>query len=328
MKKEALKYFLCPECRGNLLIDFIEEEDSLSKRIQSGSIRCLACDNKFPIINYIPRFIDQDNYCQSFGFQWNRHRQIQIDKYNGFNFSRERLFSVSGWPQKMKNDFILEVGSGAGRFTQILIETGTQIFSFDYSTAVDANLENSGFVKNLHLFQGDLQHIPLCYGLFDRILCLGVLQHTPNPKNAFLSLIPFLKTGGQIVIDIYKKTMFSMIQWKYLLRPLLKQVSQKKLYNYIRKIVPSLLPMAIVFRKIGGSIGGRLLPIANYSHLGIPYAMNNEFSILDTFDMYSPEYDKPQTLRQIKRWFEEGGLHEVEVRYGPNGIVGKGIKKQ
>ena len=41
MKKEALKYFLCPECRGNLLINFIEEEDSLSKRIKGGSIRCL-----------------------------------------------------------------------------------------------------------------------------------------------------------------------------------------------------------------------------------------------------------------------------------------------
>jgi uncharacterized protein YbaR (Trm112 family) len=46
MKKEALKYFLCPECRGNLLIDLIEEEDSLSKKIKSGSIRCLESIKK------------------------------------------------------------------------------------------------------------------------------------------------------------------------------------------------------------------------------------------------------------------------------------------
>ena len=46
MKKEALKYFLCPECRGNLLIDLTEEEDSLRKKIQRGSIRCLESIKK------------------------------------------------------------------------------------------------------------------------------------------------------------------------------------------------------------------------------------------------------------------------------------------
>ena len=55
--------------------------------------------------------------------------------------------------------------------------------------------------------------------------------------------------------------------------------------------------------------------------------MDKEWSILDTFDMYSPEYDKPQTLKEVQRWFKEAGLKDVEVIYGPNGIVGKGKKK-
>ena len=287
MEKESLKYFLCPECRGNLLIDLLQEGSPHSERIKSGSIRCSQCNKKF---------------------------------------SRDRLFAATEWPPELEDKFILEVGSGAGRFTQILLETGAQVFTFDYSTAVDTNLENNGALQNLHLFQADLHHLPLHYELFDKIICFGVLQHTPEPEKAFLSLIPFLKRGGEIVIDVYKKTLFSMMQWKYVLRPLLRSCEKERLYNCIRAIVPCLLPLVVMLRYACGPIGNRILPIANYSHMGIPYEMNKEMSILDTFDMYSPQFDKPQTLCQIEWWFKKAGLQNFHVRYGQNGIVGKGVK--
>lgn len=326
MKKETIKYFSCSKCRGNLSIDW-KEEDVHHERIKNGSLRCLSCNKEFPIINYIPRFVDRKNYCDSFGFQWNHHKKIQIDRYNGYNFSSDRLFHVSQWPKDLRSDLVLEVGSGAGRFTQILVETGAQVFSFDLSTSVNVNLENSRFASTLHLFQADMQQIPLHHGLFDKIICLGVLQHTPDPEKSFKALLPFLKSSGQIVIDIYKKTLISILHWKYLLRPVLKKIKKEKLYYYTSRIVPILLPVSIAFRKIGGSFGARLIPIANYSYLGIPYSMNKEFSILDTFDMFSPEFDKPQTLSQVNRWFEDCGLQDVHVQYGYNGIIGRGTKK-
>jgi len=324
MKIESLKYFSCPKCKERLILDrnIIEDEE-----VKNGKLKCSNCKTNYSIVNFIPRFCTNYNYAESFGLQWQRHRRIQIDKFNGYSLSRDRLNIAAGWPKRMEGNIILEVGSGAGRFTQILIETGAQIFSFDYSSAVDANLENNGLPLNLNLFQGDLHHVPLNYGMFDKILCLGVLQHTPNPKQAFMSLIPFLKSGGEIVIDIYKRTLSSMIHWKHILRPLLCYMEKERLYNYIRKIVPRLLPMAILLRKLTGPIGSRILPIANYSHLGIPKEMNIEWSILDTFDMYSPKYDIPKKLSEVKQWFEEAGLKQISVRYGPNGIIGKAIKK-
>ena len=39
-------------------------------------------DNKggiFPIINKIPRFVEADNYCSNFGFQWNKFPKTQLD---------------------------------------------------------------------------------------------------------------------------------------------------------------------------------------------------------------------------------------------------------
>ncbi|MCS7029799.1 MAG: class I SAM-dependent methyltransferase, partial [Bacteroidia bacterium] len=32
-----------------------------------------------------------------------------------------------------------------------------------------------------------------------------------------------------------------------------------------------------------------------------------EWVILDTFDMFSPQYDNPQTISTVKKWFEKHG---------------------
>lgn len=324
MTNSQLNFYVCPQCRYNLSLNSAELEDS---EIKNGHLRCQHCDSSYPIVNFIPRFCELKNYADSFGLQWNRYRHVQVDKFNGFNFSRNRLFGATQWSRDLENVHILEAGSGAGRFTQILIETKAQVFSFDFSTAVDANFENFGRAQNLHLFQADMHKLPLQYQFFDKILCLGVLQHTPEPKKAFMSLIPYLKNGGEIVIDIYKKTLSSMLHWKYFIRPFIKHMGKEKLCKSITSIVPHLLPTAVFLRKFIGSVGARILPIANYSHLGISAELNREWSILDTFDMYAPEYDKPQTLNEVKSWFEEAKLQNIKVRYGPNGIIGRGIKK-
>ena len=49
---------------------------------------------------------------------------------------------------------ILEVGCGSGRFTQIMLDAGMEVYSLDYSNAVDACLANHGLHPNLHIVQG------------------------------------------------------------------------------------------------------------------------------------------------------------------------------
>jgi hypothetical protein len=53
--------------------------------------------------------------------------------------------------------------------------------------------------------------------------------------------------------------------------------------------------------------------------------------VLDTFDMFSPEYDQPQKKKVIEKYFKEIGLKDVEcktIKYGNNLSVtfAKGIK--
>ena len=325
MKQQALNSYLCAKCKSpNLRLSRTKKHQNNQIEIHEGLLVCDDCGGSFPIINSMPRFVFHEDYTNTFGFQWDLHRKTQLDSFTGLSISRDRLFEVTGWPESMKGQTILEAGSGAGRFTEILLETGAEIFSFDYSSAVDVNFLNNGHFANLNLFQGDIYNIPLRKYSFDKVLCLGVIQHTPDPEKAFKSLSQYVCAGGKLVLDVYNKNLFSLLHWKYLLRPLTKRMNKDCLYKYIKSVVPILLPISIFLRRVAGRVGARLLPITEYSYLGLPCELNRQWAILDTFDMYSPAHDYPQRLPTVKRWFKEAGFIEISVKYGPNGVIGKG----
>jgi 2-polyprenyl-3-methyl-5-hydroxy-6-metoxy-1,4-benzoquinol methylase len=100
---------------------------------------------------------------------------------------------------------VLEVGCGAGRFTEILLSAGALVVSLDYSSAVDACWKNHYLHSNLNVVQGDIYNLPFQKESFDFVFCFGVLQHTPNVKKAFVSLIPQLKKDGRLAVAVYRK---------------------------------------------------------------------------------------------------------------------------
>ncbi|PKL46602.1 MAG: class I SAM-dependent methyltransferase [Candidatus Riflebacteria bacterium HGW-Riflebacteria-2] len=323
MLTNRLKY-ICINCHQQILSAQQMRELVMSEATEM--IRCSHCSNEYSLIKFIPRFVPGENYADSFGFQWNRHRKTQLDSFSGLDISKRRVEDATAWPADLSGQCILEAGSGAGRFTEVLVKTGAEIYSFDYSTAVDANYLNNGHNKNLHLFQGDIFKIPFAPESFDKVICLGVIQHTPDPAQAFASLAKQVKPGGELVIDVYRDDLLARLQWKYLLRPFTKRIEQQKLYRLIARLAPTLVPVARVLRKIAGRAGARLVPIVEFSYLGLSAELNMEWAILDTFDMLSPEYDLPQSLETVQSWFAREGFVDVNVRNGLNGVVGKGVK--
>jgi SAM-dependent methyltransferase len=319
------QHYLCTICGSGLSLIQGAQVDS-NGTVVEGKLGCPSCGKEHPITQGIPRFVPSESYVSSFGYQWNKHRKTQLDSHIGRPLSSQRLFEVSGWPRNLEGDLILEAGSGAGRFTEVLLATGAELFSFDYSKAVDANFQNNGDHPNLHLFQGDIFNIPLPKASFDKVICLGVLQHTPAPEEAFRGLTKYVKPGGELVIDVYKATFPSYLQWKYALRPITRRMDKERLYGLVSALTPPLIPLAAALRKVAGRFGARLVPIVEYSHLGLSPETNRDWAILDTFDMYSPTHDHPQTISSVGRWFSAQGFTNVIVRYGPNGIVGKGQK--
>lgn len=312
--------FRCIKCKSK--ISFPENIHD-----NENSIKCISCGQEFIINKGVCSFLSNSNtYADSFGFQWNKFSKTQLDSYTGISLSKDRLLQTTCWKGGLEGLNILEAGSGAGRFTEILAQTGARIYSFDLSSAVNANFSNNGSNENVKIFQASIYEIPLKEKSFDKVICLGVLQHTPDPKRSFKSIASFVKPGGEICVDIYANRYRSLFSWKYLLRPITKKIDDKDLFKIISKTVNLMLPVSIFLRKVAGKFGARLLPIVEYSHLIKDYQLNKQWAILDTFDMYSPAHDHPCSIKILKNWFMEEGFVNIHVAYGPNGIIGRGIR--
>ncbi|MHB8563122.1 MAG: methyltransferase domain-containing protein [Acidiferrobacteraceae bacterium] len=329
MNPDHLKYLVCPKTQQPLEIKSSSVVEN--KRIKEGVLIEPIAHREYPIVNFIPRFVTQNNYAQNFGIEWNIHNLTQYDEFSGFSVSKERFEKETKWEMDLRGETILEVGSGSGRFTKYALATGAFVVSLDYSEAVEANYTSNGAHDSLLLVQASVYEMPFKNNFFDRAFCFGVLQHTPDPEKSFFSIVEHIRPNGQIASDVYVKDIRHwLLQTKYWVRPFIRKDNPAKLYEKTKRHVDFLWPLARIVRKIpsiGYAINWRLL-VADYSKV-LPHADDRtlkEWAYLDTYDMLSPMYDKPQTLKTFKRWHEAAGLTDIEVHYGYNGIEGRGRK--
>jgi SAM-dependent methyltransferase len=331
MRLEHLKYLVCPTCKNGLLpAEILQQHDD---RIETGVLACSGCSAKYDIVHFIPRFVPNDNYASTFGFQWLKHARTQIDSHNGTHISETRLFEETEWPHQLAGQVILEVGSGSGRFTEPLAVAEAMVVSLDYSQAVEANYSANGLRENVLIVQGDIYQMPVPKGYFDKVLCIGVLQHTPDIEKAFKTLPGYLKPGGSLAIDVYAKGsglrgfLRHLLKTRYWVRPLTRRIKPEKLYRYCAHYINWMWPIARIISTIprfGSRINWFLLIPDYRSGKPLPDSLLKEWAILDLFDILSPTYDRPQTIETVKRWFQETGLTDIEVEYGYNGIEGRG----
>ncbi len=326
MYPQQVKWLACPACHGALELTSAAQ---VGERVRQGQLTCRACAVDYPVEQFIPRFVPRQNYADSFGWQWNKHRCTQLDQVIGSTASHTRFFAETRWPPRLEGQLVLEVGGGAGRFTAHALNTGAAVVSIDYSNAVDANYASHGGGTNLLIAQADLYQMPFTDGQFDHLYCLGVLQHTPDVRRSFMSLPRVLRPGGSLTIDVYRTFYgFERLITKYWLRPLTRRLPQERLYAWVERYVRLMWPLSRLLNHLpgGAQLNWAGLCIPNYARVFpdlSPQALK-QWAILDAFDMLSPRYDQPQALATIQRWFQEAGLIDIDVHYGYNGIEGRG----
>ena len=328
MQKSHLKYLICPYCKSNLSLSVAAGNE---KTILTGILICRTCDIKTPIKDGIPRFVTDKHYSDSFGLEWNIHNRTQYDSHSGKQISKERFNNETKWGNSLEGQIIIEAGCGSGRFTEWATETGAMILSFDSSIAVDANYKSNKDKENLLIIQASIFEIPFIDKIADKLFCFGVLQHTPNPELAFYNISKKIKSGGKIAADIYKLTLIDLFKTKYWVRPITKRLNKKRLYKYCCSYIDFMWPVAkfnmkYLPEKVGRRLNWQLL-VPDYSHYDLEEDLLKEWAYLDIFDMLSPVFDKPKSLKTFKKWFDRYGFISNEIHYGYNGIEDKGTKK-
>ncbi|HSL02166.1 MAG TPA: methyltransferase domain-containing protein [Nitrospiraceae bacterium] len=332
MRHEVADALVHPKTGLSLKVGTVNVE--ADGEIKEGSLVEPSTNAVIPIRNFIPRFVESDAYNACFGMEWNLFRRTQFDRFNGTTISAKRFYAVTGWsPDELRGQRILEVGCGAGRFSQVMLDAGAEVWSFDYSSAVDACRANNGPHPKHSIFQADIYSPPFKADYFDKILCFGVLQYVPDPKPAFMSVIKFLRPEGKFVMDTYRKEQWPT-RWasRLLWRPITKRMPQAMLFHMVKWYVPRWLPIdnalddARFFLRFAKYIRG-IVPCFNYKGIHpLTEDQLREWAILDTFNVLAPQYENTHNLDEVQSWFEEARLSDIQVEWGGNGIKGCGRK--
>lgn len=329
MNPHHVSLLCCPFCYGSLSIT---DAVHVNGRMKSGTLNC-GQGHSHPIIDFIPRFVEVENYADNFSVQWDIWPEL-LSSYDGY---RERFSKETKWGTDLQGLTILEAGCGSGAFTPFAAATGATVISFDLSSGVYANYERVGHLDNVLIVQANIFSIPVPKGSIDRAFCFGVLQHTPDPKRAFQSIVSTLRDEGRVAVDIYTMAPPGhpyefLLKNKYRARWMVRGLAKKKVLRIVQTYVSVFWP---IVRRFAESRIERLIAINRFflfdDYLprlpGINPERFKSFAMLDIFDFLGPEYDIPATQKELDEWFREERLGEVEVLPGYNGLEGRGVRR-
>lgn len=290
----------------------------------------LACPRgcRHPVVKGIPRFVGLDSYASGFGLQWNAFRKTQLDSHTGTSVSRDRLTRcLGGSLEAVRGRSVLEVGCGAGRFTELLLGAGARVLACDLSSAVEANYANCSAWPEYFVCQADARRIPVAPHTFDYVVCLGVIQHTPNPEETIAALARYVCPGGMLVIDHYSHN-YALTLPRRLLRGLLIRLPSATAKRVAIAVARALLPLhRISWSEKRGRWRlraplRRLSPLLDYyeDYPQLGEKLLAEWAVLDTHDTLTDYYKHLRSAEEIEASLASCGLVGLEVYYAGNGV--------
>ncbi len=282
----------CPRC-----------EKALTRQEQA-----YVCESRheWPVLRGVPRFVTTEHYAGNFGYEWRRHRKLQIDSSRRAESEKTFAEKTGLTPEDVKGKLVLDVGVGTGRFSDVVARWGGTPVGVDLSLAVESARRNLAAYPGSLVVQGDIFELPFREESFDIVFSIGVLHHTRSTREAFRKVAPLVKPGGVVALGLYEASPvweYSDRYRRYTTRmsyPFLHFLSHVGVGNYHLLELARALPHG---EFLSGSLF-RALPTRIHED---PY-----WRILDTFDWFSPYYQWKHDEEEVKRWFRELGFERVE----------------
>jgi SAM-dependent methyltransferase len=242
----------------------------------------------------------------TYGLQWNRFRILRPHEDRATFHNRTGLTATD-----LKGKTVLDGGCGMGRYLRIAAELGPRlVVGLDLSEAVLAAADLTADLPTVAIVQGDLLRLPFSRACFDHIYSIGVLDHTPDPRGAFLGLASLLKPGGRIAVWVYPRE-----------RPIVERIMN------IHRVVSRRLPLSflVILSRLTAPVGvlkrqlmasrWRLVERTGVAlHLltiGVSMHPDAEVRVCDTLDWYAPRHLSRHTKEEVAGWFTAAGLTDI-----------------
>jgi SAM-dependent methyltransferase len=249
---------------------------------------------------------DQTRTKSAYGLQWNRFRIIRPEEDRATFRNRTGLA-----PLDLAGKVVLDAGCGMGRYLRIAVESpAALVVGVDLSQAVVAARELTAGLGRVSVVRGDLLRLPFDESSFDHIYSLGVLDHTPRPRAAFLALARLLKPGGRMVIWVYprERAVVGAIMNAQ------RAISTRLPLQFLEFICRVSAPIGAAKRRLMSSRYKAIERLGVALHLatiGVSMHPDHEVRVCDTLDWYAPRYLSRHTVEEVAGWFREAGLVDL-----------------
>jgi ubiquinone/menaquinone biosynthesis C-methylase UbiE/uncharacterized protein YbaR (Trm112 family) len=264
---QLIEILCCPACRGEL--------DYHAGRSE---MWCAACSFTYPIVDGIPVLFPTDvkaRFAELFQRSWDSEERAEV--YDRFVEGRESLVDFYNHTGEVRatmdvlgpvpdSAWLLDCGCGNGRFFD-------QYPRHACVVGIDASLNLLRICKQkgraTRLVCGELEHLPFKSGVFDRTVCVRVLQHIRQQERAVAEMTRVLSGGGELVLHCYN------------------DLSSKAFIKRIRQSRFSSL-------------------------LNAPFRA--AFRTMSPFAPWPFDYDRYNTVPQVRRWMRRNGLAVSTIR--------------
>ncbi len=330
MQPGLLELLCCPRCKGALRIQDETREDS---RIESGTLVCVDCGTRYPVLRGIPRFVASDDYLRNFTLEWKVHSKTPYDEALGVPLNDFWFKTRIGLGRDaVDGKLVLDAGCGSGRYLKLIRDWNGTAVGLDYSFAIDSAASNLWPDERVHLVQGDILNPPFKRAVFDSVFSSGVIHHTPDPPRAFSSLTTLVKEGGEISVWVYPdEGVLGRIPNRVgaLYRAVAKEIPDRVLYR-LCKTAQENLPFPSVlyedFFDVSDSLAKGHVHPRQAIYVLLPFwslSPYKEWRVMDTYDFLSAKYKFFYSYDQVIRWFQKEGLVEVRKSEFPVGARGR-----
>jgi ubiquinone/menaquinone biosynthesis C-methylase UbiE len=201
---------------------------------------------------------------------------------------------------------------------------GAQLVSADLSSAVEVNKENFPINENHQVIQADINNMPYADGSFDVVLCMGVIQHTPDPDLTIENLFKLVKKGGWLVIDHYTYTRSNILRTAGFYRRSMRKKKASETIPMVNKLINRYLPLHKKYanNKLMSMVLNRISPVISYykAFPGLTDELQKEWALLDTHDSLTDWFKHFRNKKQITALLTKLGGVDIWCEYGGNGV--------
>ena len=201
-----LELLRCPACAADL-------------RLADEALTCTGCARSFPISDGIPRLFwpnewdsqreDVTEIVKAF------YEETPFPNYDDFDSvatlarkASEGIFARMLDEQLPSRARVIECGCGTGQLSCFLSIANRTVFGTDIcenSLRLGRSFARQHGLSNVNFVQMNLFRTAFKPGSFHFVISNGVLHHTSDPKQGFLSIADLVMPGGYILIGLYHR---------------------------------------------------------------------------------------------------------------------------